>query len=128
MSSSIIAPFTTGLEQDIEPWLAPSDSFSTLNNFHIEHGFLEKRGGQRYFGQQTTPLANGLPIVGFASYIRTASGSKIYLAFDTESAYRYDGVLFTFNKLTPNTIFSGTKTDYISSTTWYSTAISTTAN
>jgi hypothetical protein len=128
MSSTIIAPFQTGLEQDIQPWLAPSDSFSELNNFHIQHGFLEKRNGRRYFGEQTSPLENGTPITGFAGYVTTASGTKIYLAFDTISAYRYDGVNKIFNKMTPNTIFNGNQTDYISSTIWYSTAISTTAN
>lgn len=46
----VIAPFKTGLDTDISPWLAPLDSFSDLNNFHVKHGFIEKRSGYRRFG------------------------------------------------------------------------------
>ncbi|MFO7881200.1 MAG: ubiquitin-activating E1 FCCH domain-containing protein [Kosmotogaceae bacterium] len=46
----LIAPFQTGLETDIDPWLAPMDSFRKLNNIHIKRGNLEKREGYRPFG------------------------------------------------------------------------------
>ena len=46
----LIAPFQTGLDTDLQPWQAPPDSFELLNNFHIRHGFLEKRSGYRVFG------------------------------------------------------------------------------
>lgn len=46
----LIAPFQTGLDTDLQPWQAPPDSFQLLNNFHIRHGFLEKRSGYRIFG------------------------------------------------------------------------------
>lgn len=46
----LIAPFQTGLDTDIDPWLAPADSFRELNNFHVRHGFIEKRSGFRIFG------------------------------------------------------------------------------
>ena len=47
---SLIAPFKTGLDTDAEPWLAPADSFSDLDNLHIKHGYLQKRDGYRPFG------------------------------------------------------------------------------
>lgn len=45
-----IAPFVTGLETDVEPWLAPPDSFSELNNMHVKHGYIERRSGFNIFG------------------------------------------------------------------------------
>lgn len=47
----LIAPFRTGLETDVEPWIAPIDSFRSLENVHIHHGYIEKRSGFRIFGQ-----------------------------------------------------------------------------
>lgn len=47
----LIAPIRTGLDTDIDPWLAPIDSFTELNNFHIRHEALEKRSGYRVFAQ-----------------------------------------------------------------------------
>ena len=52
----LIAPFQTGLETDVQPWIAPEDSFSILDNVHIDHGYLEKRSGFRIFAQ-TLPSA-----------------------------------------------------------------------
>jgi len=46
----LIAPFKTGLETDVEPWQAPIDSFSILDNIHIKDGYLQKREGYRTFG------------------------------------------------------------------------------
>ena len=46
----MIAPFQTGIDTDISPWLAPPDSFEDLNNFHVKHGFIEKRSGYKKFG------------------------------------------------------------------------------
>lgn len=46
----LIAPFRTGLDTDLQPWQAPPDSFRELNNFHVKHGYIEKRAGYRKFG------------------------------------------------------------------------------
>lgn len=51
LTPSLIAPFSTGLDTDLEPWIAPPDSFSEAVNVHIHHGYVEKRGGFRKFGQ-----------------------------------------------------------------------------
>ena len=55
----LIAPFKTGLDTDLEPWLAPTDSFSTAINVNIHHGYLEKRSGYEVFGQL---IPNATPI------------------------------------------------------------------
>ncbi len=41
----LIAPFGTGLDTDMEPWLLPQDAFSEIVNGHIKHGVVEKRQG-----------------------------------------------------------------------------------
>lgn len=50
----LIAPFKTGLDTDVEPWIAPLDSFRLIDNLHVHHGYLEKRSGFRIFGQMVT--------------------------------------------------------------------------
>jgi len=47
----LIAPFQSGLQQDLQAWLAPPDSFKVADNVHIRYGFIEKRDGFRKFGQ-----------------------------------------------------------------------------
>jgi hypothetical protein len=128
--SQLIAPFKTGLDTDIQPWLAPPDSFSVLNNLHIEHGFLERRNGYQFFapsGQST--LTNGTAVTGFGIFIETDTGAQTMLAFDTMSAYSYSGATESFTQLTSSygamsaTIFSGANNDYVWSGNWQSTAI-----
>lgn len=41
----LIAPFGTGLDTDMAPWLLPQDAFSNIVNGHIHHGVVEKRDG-----------------------------------------------------------------------------------
>ena len=41
----LIAPFGTGLDTDMEPWLLPQDAFKQITNGHIKHGVIEKRKG-----------------------------------------------------------------------------------
>jgi len=41
----LIAPFGTGLDTDMEPWLLPQDAFGEMVNAHIHHGVVEKREG-----------------------------------------------------------------------------------
>lgn len=50
LKGMLIAPFATGLDMDMEPWLTPPDSFRELENIHIKHGYLQKREGYRPAG------------------------------------------------------------------------------
>ena len=53
-----ITPFKTGLDTDVSPFIAPPDSFGELNNFHLHHGYIEKRSGYRRFGYMVhNPIA-----------------------------------------------------------------------
>ena len=47
----LIAPFGTGLDTDLEPWLLPVDAFSNIENGHIHHGYIQKREGYRFLGE-----------------------------------------------------------------------------
>lgn len=125
-NSPIIAPFTTGLELDLEPWIAPPDSFSNLNNMHIRHDFLEKRNGYQDFGVAPSQLTNATAVTGFGNYIETATGARTLLAFDTRSAYTYNSAAKTFTQLVDSigalpTIFGGDADDFVWSANWLST-------
>ncbi len=54
----LIAPFGTGLDTDLEPWLLPIDAFTDIINAHIHHGYIEKRQGYRFLGD----MVHGRPI------------------------------------------------------------------
>lgn len=53
----LIAPFATGLDTDQEPWLLPQDAFTTFENVHIRHGYIEKRQG--YYKLEDLVHSNG---------------------------------------------------------------------
>ncbi len=84
----IIAPFQTGLDTDIEPWIAPPDSFSEAVNVHVHHGYVEKRGGFRKFGQlkitEATKNISGITqavngVVTTTANHGYSTGDKVYI-------------------------------------------------
>jgi hypothetical protein len=111
----LIAPFKVGLETDIEPWLAPPDSFSELNNIHIKDGFLQKREGYRLFGT----VDNAERIMGLYRYM-DADGTKTSLVFDALRANRYNSVTHAYAQLDADDIFSSGESDFVWSTSWQS--------
>lgn len=64
----LIAPFSTGWEKDLKPWLIPEDGFSELNNAYIQYGRITKRVGTQYTG--TTQLSSRLRLL-----VGTTNGS-----------------------------------------------------
>lgn len=70
LTSFLISPFKTGLDIDVEPLQAPADSFSKLSNFHIRHGYLEKRSGISYFNS----IAPDSSTVNISSITQATSG------------------------------------------------------
>jgi hypothetical protein len=52
----LIAPFETGLQTDIKPWLIPDEAFASLQNVYVYKGTLRKRPGSQ-LQNQTQPLA-----------------------------------------------------------------------
>ncbi len=123
ISSMMIAPFKTGLDTDVEPWIAPPDSFREAINVHIKHGFVEKRSGYYLF----STLEKGLRVMGFLNYI-ASDGTKQLLAFDTRCAYVLEPSNNVFSILDPasdviNGIFDSGQYDYIHGVNWQSSGI-----
>ncbi len=119
LTPMVIAPFATGLDTDLEPWLAPPDSFTSAINVHVHHGFLQKRSGYRLFGT----LDNGTRVLGILRYL-DSTGTKLNLAFDTLNAYLYDSVGHVYNILdSPNEIMSGGEYDYLWGVNWQSSNV-----
>lgn len=50
LKSYLIAPFNSGLVNNVEPWLTPEDAFQFLENAYIWRGRVRKRFGYRYIG------------------------------------------------------------------------------
>lgn len=51
MDRFLIAPFNSGLQQDLKSWMLPEDAFSVLNNAYVWRGRIRKRFGSRFMGQ-----------------------------------------------------------------------------
>src|SRR5271157_622081 len=49
----LIAPFKTGLETDLKPWMIVDDAFTQLNNVYCFRGRVRKRFGSEYTGTGT---------------------------------------------------------------------------
>ena len=83
----LIAPFKTGLDTDLEPWLLPMDAFTEIENGHIHHGYIEKRAGYRLLtkmvhGQLISAATNANPAVfTVASTSGYTSGDSITLHY-----------------------------------------------
>lgn len=119
MQPMLIAPFKTGVDTDMEPWLLPPDAFQEADNVHVHHGFLQKRAGYRLFGT----LSNGERVMGIARYIQ-ADGTKETLAFDTSNAYLYNSISHAFAILdTGAPVFSSGAYDYIWVANWQSSNV-----
>lgn len=63
----LIAPFNSGLQRDVKPWLIPDDAFDTLQNTYVFRGRVRKRFGSRFMGTgwssaATEPLFSRLRI------------------------------------------------------------------
>jgi len=59
----LIAPFQTGLDTDLEPWMIPPDAFINIENAHIKHGVVEKRNGFYELGKLVHGHSTNLVIV-----------------------------------------------------------------
>lgn len=83
----LIAPFKTGLDTDVEPWLLPEDAFSNICNGHIHHGFIQKRSGYRFLaemvhGRAITAASNAATAVfTVASTSGMANGDSVSLHY-----------------------------------------------
>lgn len=49
LQTFLIAPYTTGLDDSVAPWLTPQDAFEELRNGYVSDGVLKSRPGYRQF-------------------------------------------------------------------------------
>lgn len=107
----LIAPYKTGLDTDLEPWMAPADSFSSINNIHVHHGYLEKRSGYRLFGNLipdgVTVVINNVTqanpgVITTAAPHLASTGDKLFITAVTGMTEINDKI-FTIIVLTPTT-------------------------
>lgn len=141
MDRFLIAPFASGLETYLRPWLIPDDAFATLQNAYVWRGRVRKRFGAQLmgtgvFGSQGAPLLSRLrinigtvaahTIPGNASQLKIGQmfsvGSDIFTVFQLGAGVLTKstnvGATATINSTTnPNTVvFTGEPTG---SVVWY---------
>lgn len=113
LQPTLIAPFKTGLDTDLEPWLAPPDSFSILENMHIHHSVLEKRSGYAEFGQMVvtstainiTGISNANPgVVSVADTSSLTEGQLVYIE-GVAGMTEVNDLIFTVANIVLNTSF-----------------------
>lgn len=51
LEAKLIAPFQTGIQTDIKPWLAPEDAFERMENAYIFRGRVRKKFGFDWTGK-----------------------------------------------------------------------------
>ncbi len=109
MQPILIAPFKTGLDTDISSYLAPIDSFRELNNFHVHHGYIEKRSGYRIFGYMVhnpsttiTNITQSNPAVVTAPGHGLPNGQTILIK-GVSGMTEVNGLLFTVANAALNT-------------------------
>jgi len=123
--SLLIAPFRTGLDTDQEPWNAPIDSFSTLDNIHIKHGYLQKREGYKKFADLES-MSGTVAITGVSQanpgVVTTgiahgySTGDKIYIA-SVGGMTEINNKIFEITVLSPTTFSIGIDTTSLSAYT-----------
>lgn len=91
LPTMMIAPFQTGLDTDIEPWLAPADSFTVADNVHVRHGYIEKRSGYRQYGQLRT-LDASVNISGITNAANGVVTTAVNHGFSTNDRVYIAGV------------------------------------
>lgn len=60
MDRFLIAPFNTGLENYLKPWLIPDDAFEVLQNAYVFRGRVKKRVGGRLMGGLDGTIAGSI--------------------------------------------------------------------
>lgn len=56
----LIAPYNTGMQNNLKPWLIPDDAFELMKNAYIWRGRIKKRFGSRVMNQTVDELDQSL--------------------------------------------------------------------
>jgi len=97
----LIAPFDTGLETYLRPWLIPEDSWALLQNAYVFRGRVRKRFGEELmgagtFGSVTAPLFSRLRVqVGTTDGAGNIAGIVPGKVFAVGQAFSIGNEIFT---------------------------------
>ena len=71
----LIAPYKTGLDKSVEPWMLPEDSFAVMTNAFIHNGYVRKKFGYNTLGrlqeQVTGASSSGTTIGPYTATLTT---------------------------------------------------------
>lgn len=108
MNTFLIGPTDEGIRRDVKPFATPENSFETLTNAYQWRGRVVKRSGYTLLGR----LANGTPVMGLRTREEFNIGVQDLIAFDTTTAYVYDGAAFVVLPSVMPVIWSGTDSQF----------------
>lgn len=103
-SNFLIGPIEDGLRKDTRPWAIPEDAFSTMTNAYQYRGRIVRRSGYTKLGV----LANGTPVMGLRTQERFNINVQNLIAFDTTTAYLWNGTVFVVLPSVVPVVWSGT--------------------
>jgi hypothetical protein len=112
---SIIAPFNSGWETDLPPWMLPEDAFRLMVNAYVWRGVARKRFGSRLMGGGsgvTAQLRSRLSVeLGITDGTGAATGTVPGSYFDVGQAFSIGNEIFTVATLgNPTVLLSTTGT------------------
>lgn len=102
----LIAPFNSGLDLSVDPWLAPDDAIVDGINFSLKNGVIEKRQGYSVF--YTFP--SGESIVGIFQYVDNTGVKQLVVVLENSIQY-FNTVTRQFVTIAGSSL-SGGKYDY----------------
>lgn len=97
----MIAPFNTGLQTNLKPWLVPEDAFQFLSNAYVWRGRVRKRFGSKLTGSPgTTPLQSPLHsrlrvLVGATNGAGTLAGAVPGSLFKVGQQFSIGDIIYT---------------------------------
>lgn len=100
----MIGPMKDGLRKDQKPYAIPEDAFEVLTNAYQWRGRVILRSGYTTLGQ----LANGTPVMGLRTYENFGINLQTLVAFDTTTAYEWNGTTFVVLPSVMPVVWSGT--------------------
>lgn len=105
---ALLAPLS-GLVTSTDPFLSPFVSFRDLENFHVRHGYLEKRSGYNLFGYMVhkpstsiTAITKANPGVVTAASHGLSNGQTVLIT-NVSGMTEVNNTLFTVAGVTTNT-------------------------
>lgn len=123
MDRFLIAPFNSGLQRDLKPWLIPEDAFTELNNAYVFRGRVRKR-----FGGVLTGVNSNAVLAPFFSRVGINLGPTVAgtLAGTVPGNFFARGQAFTIGSAVYTVITPGVNQDMLQTVATTTATFSTT--